>query len=69
MKMLVECTRAPQKRTLRALLHDMDPAVVTDRGRPRFIVRPGKTGFLARNLQEFVGCIQSFLPQGQSNCK
>lgn len=29
------------------------PAVVTDGGGPRFIVRPGETGFVARNLPEF----------------
>jgi phosphatidylinositol alpha 1,6-mannosyltransferase len=34
------------------------PAVVTDRGGPRFVVRPGETGLVARNLQEFVNCIQ-----------
>jgi glycosyltransferase involved in cell wall biosynthesis len=30
------------------------PAVVTDSGGPRFIVRPGETGFVAKNLGEFV---------------
>lgn len=34
------------------------PAVVTDRGGPRFIVRPGETGFVAHNLQEFCASIQ-----------
>jgi phosphatidylinositol alpha 1,6-mannosyltransferase len=29
------------------------PVIVTDRGGPRFIVRPGETGFLARDVQEF----------------
>jgi phosphatidylinositol alpha 1,6-mannosyltransferase len=29
------------------------PAVVSDGGGPRFIVRPGETGFVARNLEEF----------------
>ena len=30
------------------------PAVVTERGGPRFIVTPGETGFVAHDLQEFV---------------
>jgi glycosyltransferase involved in cell wall biosynthesis len=34
------------------------PAVVTDGGGPRFIVRPGETGFVARNLDEFCARIQ-----------
>ena len=33
------------------------PAVVTDCGGPRFIVRPGETGFVARNVQEFMSSI------------
>ena len=33
------------------------PAVVTDSGGPRFIVHPGETGFVARNVQEFVSRI------------
>ncbi len=33
------------------------PAVVTDSGGPRFIVRPSETGFVARNVQEFVSRI------------
>ena len=35
------------------------PAVVTDGGGPRFIVRPGETGFVARNLEEFCTSIQN----------
>lgn len=35
------------------------PAVVTSGGGPRFIVRSGKTGFVARNLPEFCTCIQN----------
>ena len=35
------------------------PAVVTDGGGPRFIVRPGETGFVARNLEEFCASIQN----------
>jgi phosphatidylinositol alpha 1,6-mannosyltransferase len=34
------------------------PAVVTDSGGPRFIVRQGETGFVARDLQEFAGRIR-----------
>lgn len=34
------------------------PAVVTNGGGPRFIVRPGETGFVARNLEEFCTSIQ-----------
>jgi phosphatidylinositol alpha 1,6-mannosyltransferase len=34
------------------------PAVVTDRGGPRFIVSAGETGFVARDLHDFVGCVQ-----------
>jgi len=30
------------------------PALVTDRGGPQFIVRPGETGFVCRNAAEFV---------------
>ncbi len=33
------------------------PAVVTNGGGPRFIVRPGETGFIARDLQDFWGHI------------
>ncbi len=35
------------------------PAVVTNGGGPQFIVRPGETGFVARNLVEFSSCIQN----------
>lgn len=31
------------------------PAIVTDKGGPKFIVIEGKTGFIAKNLEEFVG--------------
>jgi glycosyltransferase involved in cell wall biosynthesis len=34
------------------------PAVVTNGGGPRFIVRPGETGFVARNFSEFCACVQ-----------
>jgi glycosyltransferase involved in cell wall biosynthesis len=34
------------------------PAVVTNGGGPQFIVRPGETSFVARNLQEFCASIQ-----------
>lgn len=37
------------------------PAVVTDSGGPRFIVRSGETGFVTRNLQEFAACIRSLV--------
>jgi len=30
------------------------PAIVTDRGGPKFIVTQGETGFIAKNLQDFV---------------
>ncbi len=30
------------------------PAIVTNRGGPKFIVRPGETGFIAENLDDFV---------------
>ncbi len=36
------------------------PALVTDSGGPRFIVRDGETGFVARDPQEFVARIQNF---------
>jgi glycosyltransferase involved in cell wall biosynthesis len=39
------------------------PAVVTNSGGPRFIVRPGETGFVAESLSEFVGCIQNLAAQ------
>jgi len=35
------------------------PAVVTDSGGPQFIVRHGETGFIARDLQEFVASIRN----------
>lgn len=35
------------------------PAIVTDKGGPRFIVTPGETGFVAHGLQEFVYFIQN----------
>ena len=35
------------------------PAVVTDAGGPRFIVRPGRTGCVASNEDEFCKCIVS----------
>lgn len=35
------------------------PAVVTDSGGPQFIVQPGTTGFVARNVEEFCASIQS----------
>ena len=31
------------------------PALVTDQGGPKFIVRHGETGFIAKNIREFVG--------------
>lgn len=30
------------------------PAIVTDKGGPKFIVKEGKTGFIAKNLEDFV---------------
>ncbi len=39
------------------------PAVVTDCGGPRFIIRPGETGFVARDLKEFVACLQNLAVQ------
>jgi glycosyltransferase involved in cell wall biosynthesis len=39
------------------------PAVVTDGGGPRFIIRQGETGFVARDLQEFVTCAQTLATQ------
>jgi glycosyltransferase involved in cell wall biosynthesis len=39
------------------------PAIVTDSGGPRFIVRAGETGFIAHDLQEFVARIQSLAEQ------
>jgi phosphatidylinositol alpha 1,6-mannosyltransferase len=35
------------------------PAVVTNGGGPRFIVRPDETGFVARDLPEFCTCIHN----------
>jgi glycosyltransferase involved in cell wall biosynthesis len=34
------------------------PAIVTDKGGPQFIVQPGETGYVARNLTEFVNYIK-----------
>jgi phosphatidylinositol alpha 1,6-mannosyltransferase len=39
------------------------PAVVTDSGGPRFIVKPGETGFVARDEHEFVAGIQDLATQ------
>jgi phosphatidylinositol alpha 1,6-mannosyltransferase len=39
------------------------PAVVTDSGGPRFIVRSGETGFVARDAQEFVDCVRNLAMQ------
>lgn len=39
------------------------PAVVTDSGGPRFIVRPGETGFVARNLTEFATYVRHLARQ------
>ena len=39
------------------------PAVVTDSGGPKFIVRPGETGFVARDLPEFVEHIRGLASQ------
>jgi glycosyltransferase involved in cell wall biosynthesis len=35
------------------------PAVVTDGGGPQFIVRPEETGFIARDLGDFVSAIRN----------
>jgi len=37
------------------------PAVVTDAGGPRFIVRPGETGFVERNIQGFCARIHDLV--------
>jgi phosphatidylinositol alpha 1,6-mannosyltransferase len=34
------------------------PAIVTDSGGPRFIVQSGETGFVAKDLQDFVSSVQ-----------
>lgn len=34
------------------------PAVVTDSGGPRFVLQPGETGFVARDVQEFANWIR-----------
>jgi phosphatidylinositol alpha 1,6-mannosyltransferase len=34
------------------------PAIVSDSGGPRFVVEAGETGFVARDVQEFVKCIK-----------
>jgi phosphatidylinositol alpha 1,6-mannosyltransferase len=39
------------------------PAVVTEGGGPRFIIRPGETGLVARNVQEFVACVRNLAAQ------
>jgi phosphatidylinositol alpha 1,6-mannosyltransferase len=39
------------------------PAVVTESGGPRFIIREEETGFVARDLREFVSCIRSLAAQ------
>ena len=39
------------------------PAVVTESGGPRFIVRDGETGFVANDLQGFVGHVQTLAGQ------
>jgi phosphatidylinositol alpha 1,6-mannosyltransferase len=39
------------------------PAVVTDRGGPQFTVRPGSTGFVARDFDEFVEYTAALMEQ------
>jgi phosphatidylinositol alpha 1,6-mannosyltransferase len=39
------------------------PAVVTESGGPRFIIREEETGFVARDLREFVACIRNLASQ------
>jgi glycosyltransferase involved in cell wall biosynthesis len=39
------------------------PALVTDSGGPRFVIRPEKTGFVARDLGEFMARIQNLIRQ------
>lgn len=39
------------------------PAVVTNSGGPRFVVRPNETGFVARDAQEFVASISNLAAQ------
>ena len=41
------------------------PAVVTESGGPRFIIREDESGFVARDLREFVACIRSLAAQPQ----
>lgn len=41
------------------------PAIVTDAGGPRFIVRAGETGFVARNLEDFVFHVRHLAEQPQ----
>jgi glycosyltransferase involved in cell wall biosynthesis len=37
------------------------PAIVTDSGGPRFLIRGGETGFIARNASEFASHVQSLI--------
>jgi glycosyltransferase involved in cell wall biosynthesis len=39
------------------------PAVVTNSGGPRFVVRPGETGFVAQDEQDFVLCVRNLATQ------
>jgi glycosyltransferase involved in cell wall biosynthesis len=39
------------------------PAIVTDGGGPRFVIRPGETGFVAHDVSEFVTLIQNLINQ------
>ena len=39
------------------------PAVVTESGGPRFIIRAEETGFVARDVREFVACIRNLAAQ------
>ena len=39
------------------------PAIVTNCGGPKFIIRPGETGFVAASLPEFVTCIRNLAAQ------
>lgn len=39
------------------------PAIVSNSGGPRFIVKPGETGFVTRNLNEFVDSVQMLAAQ------
>ena len=44
----------PSEMSLRKRTHPECPAIVSDKGGPKYIVRPDETGFIAKGLEDFI---------------